>query len=150
MKVGGGTGRGWGEGLRVRVEARSPRPALPLTCCLASLRLSPSLASSDPSAPSGLLCLLGGRLSRRRGHEGIGGRKAEHTVIRAQGCQVLRAFSTHPLHRFRALAPPLSSHFTCRTPRQPVLSWGCWSAACTTRRSIPCPGPSSRYWMLLT
>lgn len=74
----------------------------------------------------------------------------QSTVLRAHGCQVLRAFSTHPLYRFRALAPPLSSHFTCRTPRQPVPSWGCWSAACTTRRSIPCPGPSSRYWMLLT
>lgn len=52
----------------------------------------------------------------------------------------------HLLHRFRAWVPPLSSHFTCRTPQQPDPSWGCWSASCTTRCSTPCPGPSSRYW----
>lgn len=52
----------------------------------------------------------------------------------------------HLLRRFRAWVPPLSSHFTCRTPQQPDPSWGCWSASCTTRCSTPCPGPSSRYW----
>lgn len=140
-------------GTWVRVGACMRGPALPCPTCRVTHPPAPAQAPSwafvdlhtlEPTwAAEPFVGQMNSTLEQlEEGDQAAGRAGLGHIEVNAQGHQVPRAFCTH---RFRAWAPPLSSHFTCRTPRQPDPSWGSWSASCTMRHSMPCPGPSSRY-----